>query len=782
MGRRVLAALLIATIALITVPVRAAEGEGDPLQSKLDFANGLFVRGFFTEATEEYEAYLQALGGQPVPPEVWYRLGEASYAAGNYERALAAFEALQALPGDSPFKERARLSQGEVYYFMKDHGKAIEILGPLSMDGEDEPRGRALYFLGKAYFDSGKTVEAVDQFKQLVEGLPAHAMAPYAEFQLAYAYAAQKDFENAAIHYSAVAGSNADESLRMESRFRAAQTYDQIGWYSAALGAYELLEKDFPKSPFREQAEVGHIWALYHEGKFPETLTLIKAYSAAFPESEHRVELDYVRANCLLQTGDKDEALAALTQIRETFPASEFAGRALYKMAWIQFKKGDTTKAQELVTQFLQDYKNSDLTGEGAFLLGTILVAQGSLEAAHQEFRLVAEQYPQSEFGAEALFKSGECLEQLGMSDESAQVFEQFAGQFPEHGLVGQALLRAGDARFAAGAFDVAQGLYSRILEGKPQPLVEEQALYRLAIAKHNLKDYEGGIATLARLLEKYPQTSYREEALFRMAEHTLKVSGDAVKAVELYQALIDAAPEGAYAGKARLGMALARYEHKDYDEAADLFLKIMEQGDVQGLNEETFNWTGQWFFDKKKWKAAAGAFEALLKAVPAYPYADQVRLKIAECSEQAGDLEKALTQYGAVAESSATTAISTEARWHMAKLYEAQGAIDKAFEWYEAAANSNSGDIAARARFQLGVLHEKQEDWDKAARSFMGVAILFLHEEMSPEALWRAGQCYEKAGQKEQARKAYSELRQDFPESAFAAKAGDALTALGSA
>lgn len=780
MGRRIVTAVLMGALALFACPIRAGEVD-DALQTRLDFANGLFVRGFFTEAAEEYEAYLNALEGKAVPPEVWYRLGEAAYASGAHERALGAFEQLQALPGDSPFKERSRLSQGEVYYFMKAYDKAIDTLGPLSMDGEDEPRGRALYFLGKALFDSGKTAEAVAQFKQLVEGLPAHALAPYAEFQLAYGYAAQKDFENAAIHYSAVAGSGADETLRMESRYRAAQTYDQIGWHSAALGAYELLEKDFPESPFREQAEVGHIWALYHEGKFPDALDLIGKHLKAFPESKRRVELDYVRANCLQQGGDNDGALQAFIQIREVFPESEFAGRALYKMAWIQFQKGDSGKAQALVTQFLQDYKSSDLSGEGAFLLGTILVAQGSLEAAHQEFRLVAEQYPQSEFGAEALFKSGECLEQLAMSGEAAQIFEQFAGQFPEHPLAAQALLRAGDARFAAGAFDAASGHYARVLEGTPAPLVEEQALYRLAIAKHNLKDYDGGIAALATLLEKYPQSAHREEALFRVAEHTLKVAGEAVKAVELYQALIDAAPEGPYAGKALLGMALARYEHKDYDQAADLFLKIMEERDGAGLNEETFNWTGQWYFDKENWKASSQAFASLLEAVPAYPYADQVRLKMAECSEHAGDLEKALEEYEAVAEASATTAISTEARWHMARIYEAKGELDKAFEWYEAAANSNSGDIAARARFQLGALHEKQEDWDKAARSFMGVAILFLHEEMSPEALWRAGQCYEKAGQAAQARKAYAELVEDFPESAFTQKAGEALQALGS-
>lgn len=781
MVRRIAAALTACAALIFAGPLHAQE-ESDALQTRLDFANGLFVRGFFTEATEEYEAYLKALGGQTAPPEVWYRLGESAYAAGNHARALEAFDTLQALPGDSPFKERARLSRGEVYYFMKEYPRAIETLGPLAMDGEDESRGRAQYFLGKAFFDSGKVAEAIAQFNQLIEGLPGHPMAPYGEFQLAYAYAAQKDFENAAIHYSAVAGAKADEDLRMESRFRAAQTYDQIGWHSAALGAYEQFLKEFPQSPFREQAELGHIWALYHEGKCADSVARIKRHLETYPESTHKVELEYVRANCLQQEGDHDRALEVFAKIRADFPESDFAGRALYKMAWIYFQKGNTGQAQTLVTQFLQEYKTSDLSGEGAFLLGTILVAQGSLEAAHQEFRLVADQYPESEFGPEALFKSGECLEQLAMSNEAAQTYEQFATRFPEHPLLGQALLRAGDARFASGAYDAAAAHYGRILESAPQPLVEEQALYRLAIAKHNLKDYDGGIATLSTLLEKYPQTAYREEALFRVAEHTLKVAGEAVKAVELYQALIDAAPDGPYAGKALLGMALARYEHKDYDQAADLFLKIMEEREGTGLNEESYNWTGQWFFDNKKWKEAARAFEALLKAVPAYPYADQVRLKIAECSEQAGDHEEALKQYGALAEASSTTATATEARWHMARIYEDQGDVEKAIERYEAAANSNSGDIAARARFQLGALYEKREDWEKAALSFMKVAILFLHEEMSPEALWRAGQCYEKVGQKDKARKAYGELLEDFPESPFAQKAGEAFKSLGNA
>lgn len=779
--RLVIIALLVGVTLL--VPRAHAQNDDDRLQTRLDVANGLFLRGFFEDAETEYEGYIQALDGKAVAPEVWYRLGEAAYAAQHYERALEAFEALQAMAQDSPYKQRARLSQGEVYYFMEAYEQAIAVLEPLAKsDVQADDRGRALYFLGKSLFDSGKVPQAIAQFVRLISETPEHPMAPYAEFQLAYAYSVTQDLENAAIHFSAVAGSSADDSLRMESRFRAAQTYDQIGWYNAALGAYEQLQIDFPDSPFQEKAGVGQIWANYHEGRCAEARVAIDAHLKKYPETAQRVELDYVEANCLQQLGESDKALTAFTQIRDVYPESDFAARALYKMAWIHYLNNNLAVARDLVTQFLQDERAPDLNGEGAFLLGTIFVAQGSFESAREEFRLVAEQYPQSEFGAEALFKAGECLEALALADAAADTFEQFVTRYPDHALAPRAMLQAGDARFAAGAFDAAAAQYNNALARETGPEIEEQVLYRLALTYHNQDDFEASARTLGQLLEKYPQTAFREEALFRVAEHTLKVTGDAVKAVEYYQALLDTAPEGTYAGQALRGLALARYDHKDYDLAADLFLKLMQERPDVPLNEETYNWTGQWYFDHEQWTEAAQTFEALITALPAYPYVEQVRLKIAECHEHSGDLDKALAMYNDVAESSTTTAVSTEARWHMAQLYEARGDMDNAFTWYEAAANSNNGEIAARARFQLGVMHEARDEFDKAARSFMGVAILFLHEEISPEALWRAGQCYEKADQQDSARKAYDEILKEFPDSDFAKKAGEALKPLGSA
>jgi len=63
-----------------------------------------------------------------------------------------------------------------------------------------------------------------------------------------------------------------------------------------------------------------------------------------------------------------------------------------------------------------------------------------------------------------------------------------------------------------------------------------------------------------------------------------------------------------------------------------------------------------------------------------------------------------------------------------------------------------------------------------------MRVAILFFHPELSPESLWRAGQCFEKSEEFGQARKTYTEVLEEYPESAPAALARERLNELAAA
>ncbi len=787
MGVRSLRCAMCLTLVLGVLPALAA-AQGDaasangaeptPEQTQFDFANGLFHRGFFEEAAEEYTRYLESYPGGPNGLTATYRLGKAAFAAKKYEQALEAYgKVLEAGGGEEAMRLQAALGRGEALYFMGRVEEAVKELA--SMAGEDAPadvRARALYYLGRARHALGEYESAVDALKLLLDGMPGDALAPFARYQLAFVYLDRNEPENAAIEFSAVATSKAEQALRMESRFRAAEIYDKIGWFSAAVGAYEQLRKEFPESAYARRADYGYAWALYHAGKFAEALVAAESFAKAHPESPYLLGLDYLRGNCLQQQKQYEQALAVYTAIREKHPDSPFAPRAAYKTAWVQYLMGDTSAARKGVASFLQNHKDSPLVGDAGFLLGTLLVAEGNYEDAHQEFRLVAEKYPDSEFGAEALYKSAECLSQLGMTDQAASSFEQFVKRYPDNLLTEEAILRAADAQFDAKDFAPAVEKYTQILKNPVDPLVEQDTLYRLAITYHNMKDYKSSADTFRKLLEKKPAAARRAESLFRIAEYLLREESDSLKAMETYQEALEADPKGAFAGRALRGLALARYERKDYDMAAEQFLRLMKEYPDVSLNEDAFAWAGQRFFDQEKWDESARAFTALLVAVKGYPNPERVRFKIAECAEQSGDADKALERYQAVVEAAPGSTTAVEATFRMAQLHESREEMERASELYESAANTNNGDVAARARFRLGEIQEGREEYDLAARSFMRVAILFLHEELSPKALWRAGQCFEKAGANERARKAYDEILSDYPESAPAAEAKEAL------
>lgn len=766
------AAACAATVWLFAIAA-GAEPAG---QAQFDFANGLFQRGFYKEAADEYRSYLGKHPQAEQVPSALYRLGEAAYAARDYKAALEAFDKLLARKPTGDILERVTLSRAEVLYFLKRPADAALALEPLTTEASSkETRARALYYLGKVNAESNNHEAAAKYFKTLIEALPESPFLPYARYQLALVYLAQGNYEEAGTALAAVAESGADDALRAEARFRSAEAFDQIGWYDAAVNAYDQLKKDFPDSEYAERAEYGSIWALYHAGKFEEAADAAQKFLKAKPDSKQLPGMKYLLGNCLQQQKRYEEAMAVYRQIAKDYAKSEFAPRAHYKIAWCLNLAGKLEEAKVEISAFLQS-PDAKMVGDAAFLLGTIMVSLGDYENAYEEFRLVSEKYADSEFGAEALYKGAECLAHLGRTDEAAKVFEEFAAKYPSHELTEQAILRAGDAEFFSSAFEEAVAKYRKIVEGSPSPAVEQDTLYRLAITYHNMKNYESSAKTFQTLLEKFPGTSRAAEAHIRIGDHYIRDLKDPVKAIESYNAALKADPEGATAGRAVKGIALARYETKDFDAACEMFLKLMSQYPSVVLSEETYSWVGQRLYDQKKWAQAAQAFQALLKARPDYLNPERVRYKIAECSEAAGKPDEAVKLYQAVIDAAPRSSTAVEAKYRIAMLREAQKKQDEAFKLFEEVANTNTGVTSTKARFHLGELYQAKGDFESAARSYMYVVIVFLNEDLAPEALLRAAQCFDKAGSADQARKTYDELITSYPDSEQAKKAREAV------
>ncbi|HRK34691.1 MAG TPA: tetratricopeptide repeat protein, partial [Candidatus Hydrogenedentes bacterium] len=550
----------VALLVIAVAPCVVAVGEDDPDQTQIDFANSLFRSAYFDLAADEYRKYLDTFPEGKYLNEALYRLGESEYSAGKYEPALEAFDKLLGTRPDSPDRARATLRKGELLYRLKRPDEAAPVLHPLTApETPEDVRAGALYYLGKLEYDRGNYDAALNSFKSLVDSLPEHPLSPYSRYQLALAHMAKKEGESAAIQFSAVADSQADEKLRVECGFRAAEAYDSIGWFEAAESRYKQVQTQFPESAYAERAAYGVAWAQYHAGKTADAAASAAQYLEKYPQGQNVIGIRYLQSNCAQQEKDYDNAIAMYRKLRADHPDSPFAARAQYKIAWTLFLSGKVEEAKQEVSAFIDTYQDAALIGDAAFLRGTILLSEQKYEDAYQQFRIVAEQYVQSEFAPEAMYKMGECLAQLNRTDEAANVFATFATTYPAHALVQEAILRVGDAKFLGAKFSDAIAEYKRVLENAPDPVKEELTLYRLAVSYHNMQDFKSSAETFTTLLTKFPQTGHAAEAQVRIGYFYLGDGKDPVRAIESFQKALELAGTGEFAGRATLGLAQAR-------------------------------------------------------------------------------------------------------------------------------------------------------------------------------------------------------------------------------
>jgi len=340
-------------------------------------------------------------------------------------------------------------------------------------------------------------------------------------------------------------------------------------------------------------------------------------------------------------------------------------------------------------------------------------------------------------------------------------------------------MLRSGDARFTARDFVEALAQYERILEAPGDEKVEEETLYRMAVAHHNMEQYAESVSVFRRLLDRFPKSGHAAEAWRRIGAFELHHNNDALSAIEAYQAALESSPDGVIAARALQGLASARYELKDYEQAATHLLQLIKEHPKSPPSSEAMLWCGQWLYDAKRWTEAADMLAALLDAFPEHEQRAGVAFIIARCFEAAGDMDKAVTAYEATLAQETQPLRLAEIYFHLGGIHSDRDHFEKAMALYEQSANLDGGEVSARARFQLAALHEEKGEYEDAARNYMRLAILFVHKSLSPEALWRAANCYKTLKNSGQAQSILDELIRDYPESSFARQARELLATI---
>ncbi len=109
------------------------------------------------------------------------------------KRFADGIEILLALPN---FEEQtsARLLVGRAYYFQRDYGNALQVLGDLAAES---PQPAALYWYGKTLLNTGQLTQAISVFERVLFGTGAEAMQENIVPDLIAAYVRAGDCQSA---------------------------------------------------------------------------------------------------------------------------------------------------------------------------------------------------------------------------------------------------------------------------------------------------------------------------------------------------------------------------------------------------------------------------------------------------------------------------------------------------------------------------------------------------------------------------------------------------------
>ena len=221
-----------------------------------------------------------------------------------------------------------------------------------------------VHFMGFGYLRQGKLEENRSVLGGFLNAHPEAPMAQSAHYWVGMTEIIEQEFESAIPHFDSIIERYSDGNFYMEARFRRAVCDFGIGDYDAAGPRFEEWVADYPDSHLRGEAEVflGDIDAYY--AKVEEALAHY-ALTETFTSKMNLVDHAYFESVRLLEANERfDDMLALLNQYMERFQDMGNLSRALFQIGQAYENTGAPEKMIETYYDAIVKYGNN-MNAEG---------------------------------------------------------------------------------------------------------------------------------------------------------------------------------------------------------------------------------------------------------------------------------------------------------------------------------------------------------------------------------------------------------------------------------
>ncbi|WP_395740487.1 tetratricopeptide repeat protein [Prosthecobacter sp.] len=774
------------------VPDGAAAPKALPPKTKgpdddmYDFATLAYDRGEWGMAAQSYAKYLQQYPGGRQVADALFRIGECyknqnqlKQAGGYYEEVVNRYPSSEGAPSaayrlgamlfnDSKFADSAKYfafcesktkstpvrvasayHKSRAYGMLGDKTKqaaALTTVIAVKSDAqwENQFRETALLTLGSIYLGQDKRAEALPIFDELVKSSTDRAIIAEASIRAAVLYAElKKPDESIAMFEKALRMPETSEQNRGISLVGIIQALYAKGDYDGVIDYYNKNSEILPQGESRAKMLllVGHAYRMRKSyARAVEVYLLIEQYH---PDSEEAFDAGYWKLYCFYLLNDKDLgefSTAFITRHSQKHADHEYLALARLIRADFYFNKGDYKQAALSYNDVNLEKLPEKLRPGTLFNMGWAQGEAGRHQEAVGTFTRFINENPTHELAPKAYARRGLANRDARDLPKAKADFEHVTKEFPKSDACELSWLQLGfiameqkDPKETITAFET-------LLKKFPNTTAAAQAYYGIGRGNFDQKIYDKAVPALRRSIE-LDSKGYLEKSsqLIILCDYARQNADNLAKTIDSY---LLSKPDGQVPPNILKWLGLKLYSSDDFKRAARFLELAVTPQTPENTEPIIWNYLGMAQFHNQKYDASIQATDNFLKSNP-----DSAARARALLTKGRAQLGKGLFDEADQAAQDALQVVK-------------DGKLQAELLTLE-------GDIYAAQGDKLAA--EGQKDaavgkWKSAAAKYAVPSQVFEDPDVTPEALYKAAQVLEKAGDAAKAKQMMDQLKQRYP------------------
>ncbi|WP_299678958.1 tetratricopeptide repeat protein [uncultured Dokdonia sp.] len=521
--------------------------------------------------------YIKAYPKTPAKEELEVLLIDSYITSKNYKEALVLLEKNSSFENKVAYQKVAFYRGVELY----NEGNYLESQA-LFKKSLKEPRdeqfvARAIYWSAECDYVLGNHKEAVIGYKQYAQNSDATTTPEYQDlnYNLAYAYFSDKDYENAASYFESFTTQNIEDNVRLndaylrlgDSRFISSKYWPALEAYNKAI---EINAADRDYATFQKSMSYGFV------NRNADKINGLKNFAQSFPKSSYRDDALYELGNVYVSQDNTDQAIAAYDQLVREVPGSSYVSRALLKKALIYDNSNQSDQALTILKKVATDYPGTPEALQAVTTAKLIYIDLGRVNEYGQWVSTLDFIDVEDAELDDAAYASAEKQYLENNTTQATRLLDEYIESYPN----GQHALKAhfylGQLAFAKADYSTTIPHYQFVI-AKERSEFTEQALARLGQVFLTQRMYAEAIPVLQRLETEadFPQNVIFAQSNLMKSHYELENYTDAVTYAE--KVLTNAKIDNAVKSDAQVIIARASIKTGDEDRAKTAYASVKE-------------------------------------------------------------------------------------------------------------------------------------------------------------------------------------------------------------